>query len=52
VALLAGASRLDRNAKKLPSFAQRGDVSFFSLLNVSCRVDGTPCVIDTTWMSV
>jgi hypothetical protein len=44
---LSGASRFDRKTKKLPSCDQRGEVSFFSLVNVICFVDATPCCSDT-----
>src|SRR5688500_11253627 len=52
VALADGASRFDANTKDEPSRDQRGDVSFLSFVNVSCRVDDTPRSSDTTWMSV
>ena len=38
---LSGASRFERKTKKLPSCAHRGDVSFFSLVNVICFVDAS-----------
>ena len=49
---LSGASRFDRNTKNDPSRDQRGCVSFLSLVNVSCLVDGTPWSSDTRKTSV
>src|SRR6185503_1849470 len=49
---LAAASRSDRNPKKLPSADHFGDVSLFSFVNVSWRVDDSPPVSETRKMSV
>jgi len=38
---------LERKKKLLLSRAHCGDVSFFSLVNVICLVDDTPCCIET-----
>jgi hypothetical protein len=42
---------LERKKKARPSRDQRGEVSFFSFVNVICRVEDTPCLIDTTYKS-